>query len=298
LRRKLAPLLLVAALGCAGPPPVDPETDSPLAYAVRAPDGGRAVLFGSIHVARENQWELPDLLTRELARSELLVLEIDLAATSSGEVAQIMLGLGVMPPGQRLRQVVSDETWELLLEQAPETGQPIEQIDRLKPWVVALQFIGYSLQKAGFDPQHGVERDVVAGAPSLPVRGLETAYEQLSTFDDLPFPVQDRMLLDALRPSEEQAPELDALMQAWRSGDAERLEAIVFEDRSDPELSIFYQETYDRRNLRMVEALEEILRDTERAFVIVGAAHLVGTRGIPSLLREFGYDVRQISGRR
>ncbi len=287
----LAPLLIAAALGCAGAR-VDPGAATPLAFEVRAPSGGRALLFGSIHVGRANQWTLPDSLTRELERAELLVLEIDLSATSPEELQQLMLGLGVMPPGQRLRQVVSDETWRLLEQRAPKTGQTIEQFDRLKPWVVALQLMVFSFQAAGFEAERGVEHELLTDSPALPVRGLETPYDQLSTFDGLPYPVQDRMLLEALRPGD------DALMEAWRSGDAERLEAIVFKDRNDPELAIFYEETYDRRNARMAEVLEEILQETQRAFVVVGAAHLLGARGIPSLLRESGYQVRQVSGKR
>lgn len=298
MNRSLAALLAVCALGCAGLSPRESNVATPLAYEVQAPGGGRALLFGSVHVARERRWRLPDALTRELESAQLLVLEIDMRATTAEELLELMLGLGVMPPGQRLRQVVSDETWALLERRGPETGQTLEELDRLKPWVVALQFIGFSLQRAGFDSEHGVERGLVDEAPKLPVRGLETPYEQLSMFDDLPYPVQDRMLLEALRPGDQQNVEIEALMEAWRLGDARQLEKIVFSDRSDPQLALFYEETYDRRNVRMAESLEEILQETERAFVVVGAAHLVGARGLPTILRNSGFRVRQVSGSR
>ena len=254
------------------------------------------MLFGSIHFARENQWVLPESLANELARAELLVLEIDLTDTGPEEMAQLMFGLGTMPSGQRLRQVVSDETWALLEERAAQTGLAIEDLDRLKPWLVFLQLTVLSLQSAGFEAERGADLMVVQSSPNLPVRGLETVYEQLSVFDDLSYPVQDRMLLDALGPTDEQAVELDALMDAWRRGDARQIEAIIFADRDDPELAPFYAETFDRRNLRMAESLEEILEETGRVFVVVGAGHLVGETGIPNLLRASGYEVRQVSG--
>ena len=189
-----------------------------------------------------------------------------------------------------------ERTWALLEKRAPETGIPLEQLDRLKPWAVALQFIGQSLQQAGLEIQHGVERGLIEAAPQLPVRGLETPYQQLATFDDLPYPVQDRMLLEALLPSDDRDRKLNGLWEAWRRGDARQLEAIVFKDRDDPLLSRFYEQTYDRRNVRMAEALEEILEDTQRAFVVIGAGHLVGPRSIPMLLRSSGFVVRQVSG--
>lgn len=270
-----------------------PEVATPIAFEIQAPNGGRALLFGSIHVARANQWTLPRSLTRELEHAEVLVLEIDPRAMSSEEIAQLVFGLGAMPQGQRLRQVVSDETWRLLEEQAPKTGQSIEQLDRLKPWVVMLQLWKSSLRGTGFHAEHGVERDLVANAPGLPIRGLETPYEQLSALDNLPFPVQDRMLRDALLPGDD----LDVLMRAWIDGDGQRLEAIVFDDPRDPKLAIFYERFYYRRSARMADVLREILQETPRAFVVVGAAHLLGKRGIPSLLRASGYQVRQVSGK-
>jgi uncharacterized protein YbaP (TraB family) len=292
-------LLLVAAVGCAAPPPApEPDGINPLAYEIEAPHGARALLFGSVHVARDAAWELPRSIQQELSRAELLVLEIDLSKTTDAEMLQIMLGLGVMPPGKHLRQVVSRETWQLLSQRTAEQGLPLEALDALKPWVVALQFVSLSLVDAGFQAEHGVERGLVSTTQQLPIRGLETPYEQLSIFDNLPYPVQDRMLLEARRPSEDQAPELDALLDAWRRGDARAMEAILFQDRDDPQLARFYEETYDRRNLRMAESLDEILSEGQRAFVVVGAGHQDGRRGLPSVLREAGNRVRQVSGTR
>jgi uncharacterized protein YbaP (TraB family) len=293
-------LLLVAAVGCASAPAPPPEDDrvNPLAFEIEAPDGTRAMLFGSVHIARESDWDLPEPVSRALASADVLVLEIDLSKTSDAEMLQLMLGLGVMPPGKHLRQVVSKETWSLLEQRAAEVGLPIEVLDALKPWVVALQFMGLSFHQAGFEAEHGVERGLLESTQRLPVRGLETPFEQLSIFDNLPYPVQDRMLNEALQSADDKTPELDALLDAWRRGDARAMESILFKDRDDPQLARFYEETYDRRNLRMAESIEEILSEGGRAFVVVGAGHLIGGRGLPNVLREAGYRVRQVSGTR
>lgn len=291
----------LAVLGCAAPAPPAPEpaeVASPLAFEVESPAGARAVLFGSAHLARPDQWSLPETVTRAFENAKVLVLEVDLSATTPEEMQELMLALGVMPPGQRLRQVVSDETWRLLEAHAADTGIELALLDRLKPWVVALQLSVLSMQQAGFDAQHGVELSLLRESNGIPLRGLETPYEQLAVFDGLPYPVQDRMLLEALKPRAEQTSELDELMEAWRRGDAERIEAIVFKDRSDPKLARFYEEIYERRNRRMAEALEEILAETHPAFVVVGAGHLVGDKSVQAWLRESGFRMRQVSGQR
>jgi uncharacterized protein YbaP (TraB family) len=289
----------VAAFGCQAPAPPVPEpapVAAPLAFEVESPRGEHAVVFGSVHMGRPDTWELPEAVRLAFEKARVLVLEVDLAATSPDEMQALMLALGEMPPGQRLRQVVSDETWELLEAHAAASGVDIALLDRLKPWLLALQLGVLAMQQSGFEPQHGVELRVVEQSGDMPVRALETPYDALGVLDDLPYPVQDRMLLDALRPGDLQTSELDVLMEAWRRGDAERIEAIVFKDRSDPRLARFYEEFYERRNLRWAEALEEILAETQPALVVVGAGHLVGEHSLQARLRESGFRVRQVSG--
>jgi hypothetical protein len=294
-----AVLTVLAVLGCASPAPPAPApapVEAPLAFEVEAPGGARALVFGSVHMARPDTWALPEPVRAAFERARVLVLEVDLSTTTPEEMQALMLALGEMPPGQRLRQVVSDETWELLEAHASGSGIPLLLLDRLKPWLLAIQLGVLSMQQSGFEPQHGVEIRVIEESGGLPVRGLETPYEAFGVLDDLPYPVQDRMLLDALRPGDEHSSELEVLMDAWRRGDAARIEAIVFKDRSDPKLARFYEEFYERRNLRWAEALAEILAEAHPAFVVVGAGHLVGERSLQMRLRESGFRVRQVSG--
>jgi uncharacterized protein YbaP (TraB family) len=230
VRPTFARLVLAAGaasiVACAAPAPSPPPpapVEAPLAFEVESPAGARAVVFGSVHLGRPDSWSMPDRIRSAFEKSKLLVLEVDLAATSPEEMQALMLALGEMPPGQRLRQVVSDETWELLEAHAAVSGVPVMLFDRFKPWLLALQLGVLSMQQSGFEPQHGVELRVVQESGGLPVRGLETPYEAFGVLDDLPYPVQDRMLLDALRPSGEQTSEFDVLMDAWRRGDAARI---------------------------------------------------------------------------
>jgi len=48
------------------------------------------------------------------------------------------------------------------------------------------------------------------------------------------------------------------------------------------------------RNRTWFPTLDALLKRTGRAFVVVGAAHLVGPDGLISLLRAKGYTVEQM----
>jgi len=49
-----------------------------------------------------------------------------------------------------------------------------------------------------------------------------------------------------------------------------------------------------QRNLKWMPQIEAMLRDSDREFVLVGAAHLVGEDGLLEMLQARGYDVSQL----
>jgi uncharacterized protein YbaP (TraB family) len=44
----------------------------------------------------------------------------------------------------------------------------------------------------------------------------------------------------------------------------------------------------------MASSIEAIMRDDQVAFVGVGLLHLIGSNGVPQLLRQRGYEVEQV----
>jgi uncharacterized protein YbaP (TraB family) len=103
------------------------------------------------------------------------------------------------------------------------------------------------------------------------------------------------MLRETLSGGPQAMAELQDLFAAWRCGDGARLEAqmdaIV---AASPKLAGFYEATLFARNRSMADALMQVLAEERSAFVVVGALHLVGERGIPALLARSGVDVVQV----
>jgi len=100
----------------------------------------------------------------------------------------------------------------------------------------------------------------------------------LSTIEDLP----------ALKE------EVDRLLRIWSTGDLKGMESLSFRDRKEDRRSspAFEKIVYDR-NQRMISKVEDFLRTGETYFVIVGAGHLLGGRGMIEMLKEKGYRVEQ-----
>jgi uncharacterized protein YbaP (TraB family) len=295
--RWLAALLATA---CATPPaplpPCAPGTAGvPLAFELHAPDGRTAFLQGSVHLAREAEAPLDPRALQALRASDVLVGELDMRDFSQLEMAQLTFELGRLPEGQSLADVIAPETHALLVERAEDAGLPLAPLESFEPWVVALSFIGLSLVQAGFKPEEGVEHQVFRGERPEATRGLETISEQLALFDELSPASQEAMLLDALRPTAENMLELEAMFAAWRCGDAAGLEAVLGRmSGANPAFADFYDATIFRRNETLAEGVEQVVAESERAFIVVGALHLVGARGIPALLAKAGYRIEQL----
>ena len=61
-----------------------------------------------------------------------------------------------------------------------------------------------------------------------------------------------------------------------------------------PELAPLQKKMLDDRNDGMVKKCEEYLKTKDVYFVVAGAAHMIGDKGICELLRKKGYKVEQV----
>ena len=61
-----------------------------------------------------------------------------------------------------------------------------------------------------------------------------------------------------------------------------------------PEYKPLMEKMFDERNVKMAEAIEGFLKGNDSCFVVVGAGHLVGQKGIVKLLQDKQYQVEQV----
>jgi len=82
------------------------------------------------------------------------------------------------------------------------------------------------------------------------------------------------------------------MRDAWSSGDADKLDAITRETTKTPEQ--ITRAILQDRNPHMADTAEQFLKGKEQAFLVVGAAHLVGKEGVAAILARRGYKVEQV----
>ena len=263
-------------------------------WAIRG-DHNTVYLAGSVHLLKAGDASLPPAFDRAYTDSKELVMELALDKLDPMEAASWMSEHGALKDGATLRGTIGEERYRRVSRQAQQLGLPMEALDALEPWVIALQLLELKYMQLGFDPQQGVEQqlEVRAQADGKPILGLETLDEQLGVLQGMSYPDQARFLDMVVTEMQDVESETDAVVDAWRRGDSARLGALLGDEyKSFPSL---YRTLVSDRNRHWLPQIEKLLHENRDCFVIVGALHLVGDGGLLELMRRDGYKPQSLN---
>jgi uncharacterized protein YbaP (TraB family) len=261
-------------------------------------DGRTSYLFGTVHVGKQAYFPLEPQVTRALADSSALVLELDVRASDAFQRA--LARHAQYPQGDSIRNHLSADSLALLRQALTKTGVAFESVERYKPWLLANMLIGQEIERNGYVRNQGVEQFLLSAASkqSKPLRELESADYQLGLFDTLDDAQQETYLRENLAElaSGVAMKKTAGLVDAWSKADAPGIEAAWQAIVSGNSLSAAFMEhtLLGKRNPEMAAAIANIMNTDQTAFVGVGMLHLLGENGVPELLRERGYQVEQI----
>jgi uncharacterized protein YbaP (TraB family) len=238
---------------------------------------------------------LPPGFERAYADSKKLVLEMDLARLDALEAMTWMMDHGSLPPGTHLRDVLGEKRYQRVSTAAASLGLPMSGLDTLAPWVVGIEITDVAYVHEGFDPEQGVEDQLLQRAQTdgRPTAGLETLPEELGGLLALSRDDQVRMLDQTVDELKDIKSEVHEITDAWRHGDAARLAKLLSSEYDA--FPALYKPLVMERNRRWLPQVEQLLKGQENALVVVGALHLVGEGGLLELLRGKGYAITQLN---
>ncbi|MTV51785.1 TraB/GumN family protein [Massilia buxea] len=261
-------------------------------------DGKTSYLFGTIHVGKQGFFPLEPEVTRALADSTSLVLELDTRAHRPFE--QALAKYGAYPAGDTITRHLSPRALAQLNKALAKAGISLQSVAGYRPWLVANILVGSEIEKHGYHRSNGVEGFLLSAAiaQKKQVHELESADYQLSLFASLDDAQQERYLVENLEELENgKALQKSAgLIDAWSNADAARIATMARElTAGDSVSAVFMDRTLlGKRNPEMTNHIERIMQTDQVAFVGIGLLHLVGENGIPELLRQRGYSVEKV----
>ena len=251
-------------------------------------------LAGSVHLLRSRDATLPSAFDRAYADAEALVMEIDLDDLDPAAAQSWMLANGMFTDGQTLAGVIGPQRFDKVEKEGNRLGLPVEALQQLEPWLVAMTLAQLQYMKLGFDPEQGVEKQLQRKAlqDHKQITGLETLEEQLGLLSGLSAADQAKFLDLTLEEMHEMEGETDSLLAAWRNGNAQKLASMLSDEyKVSPAL---YRMLIADRNKRWMPQIEKLLKGDKDYLVVVGALHLVGNGGLLELTKAKGFEAKQL----
>lgn len=268
-------------------------------WKVTSADGDHtAYLLGSIHVARPDFYPLAPEIQKAFEESKVLAVEVDTTKVDQAALQGVMLAEGTYQDGSSLTDNVGAETLKAFRAYCEKNGLPAAALEKFRPWAVAITIAMLEMQKLGFQPTLGIDHHFITKAHEAKksVVELETAEAQIALLAGFGKELEDKFLLQTLVGLDELDDLLTKGAAAWKAGDTKTLKEELMDKplREAPETKPVMVKLFDERNEKMAEKVEGFLKSGEQHFVVVGAGHMLGDKGLVKLLENKGYTVEQV----
>ena len=271
---------------------VAPAGSGPRLWVVKDADS-TLYLFGTVHVLKpETPWGSAKL-DRAFASADEYWFEIADLTDQSG-VMPVIQAKGISPDRPLSSLLTAAELTDL--DAAARTvGATAAQLDPLRPWLASLQLALASIQKAGYVAENGGDQvlHARAAATGKPIKGFETAPQQIGFIADMSEDAQLAMLRSGLKEFDQADAFLGRMVTAWSTGDVDGLDVLIGQEMKaeSPEM---YAVMLTRRNQAWADRIQTLLADTGTAFITVGAGHLAGADSLQAQLEQRGIRVERL----
>jgi uncharacterized protein len=292
--RRLVGFVICAVIAAANAVSAQTTSTAGKSFLWKVQSGSKLVyVAGSVHALSPDVYPLSPAFERAFSASDTLVEEIDLAEADVLTLAPTILAKGMYLDGRRFDSVVSKETATLVAGRLKEAGLPAEMFQAMKPWMVMLTVAALEVQKAGLDPNLGLDKHFYdrAKAAGKTIIGLETTASQIDRLDTMSESLQEQLLRSSLSEADTARNSLKTIVAAWRRGDSTALEKTLLADFT--EYPAAYRSLIVERNHNWIPQIDACLARSTPCMVVVGAAHLVGPDGLLTLLHRKGYKIEQ-----
>ncbi|WP_411290276.1 TraB/GumN family protein [Sphingorhabdus sp.] len=249
-------------------------------------------LFGSVHILKPGLGWFDDEVKTAFDGSDQLVLE--LVEPPAAEVQALFGKLAMDQQGKALRSKMNDADRAVYDTAMGKLGLPTAAFDPFDPWAAAITLSLLAIQKSGFDPNSGVEKQLTAAAKAAkkPIDGLETTEFQLGVFDTLPEAEQIAFLVETAKQIDDAGTNMDKMVDMWAAADTDTLGQLMNEGLTSRTL---YDALLTKRNANWAKWISARMEKPGVTFMAVGAGHLAGPTSVQSLLPAYGLNAMRVA---
>ena len=245
-------------------------------------DAGNSYLFGTMHLGADAERQLNPVVWEKLAETTTFVMEADVGSANP----LTMMNAAMLPAGQSLDTLLGPQLWQKLVKQVGGTV-PEMALKRFKPWF-AVVTITQTLLPPG-TPMDLVFQDK-AKSQGKALHYLETIDEQIKLFDEA---MTIALLKDTIREMDKEKTQLLNLQKAYLKGDTIGAKNLLLDPADMKKYPKLYEVFFYRRNAAWMPTIEKHIGQG-KAFIAVGAGHMLGDKGLIDLLKKKGIHPKRI----
>ena len=251
-------------------------------------------MFGTIQKKKKKDFVLRDEVKSALDHSTNVVFEVNLDDMNDMEKMMGIMMKANMKGDTSLKDLISKDDYSIVNDFFTKAGIPLMMFEKMKPMFMSSLVMG---PMSGNEKEEMVSYELelvkIAKEKSKKLDGLETFDYQLGIFDQIPYSLQAKMLVDAVKSSKDSSSTDKQLMEmiaAYNHQDLEKLEVLMNSDTK--ELGVYMSLLLDNRNKNWIPLIQSKMK--ESTFFAVGAGHLSGDNGVIKLLRKAGLKVTPV----
>ncbi|WP_418118095.1 TraB/GumN family protein [Variovorax sp. 350MFTsu5.1] len=257
-------------------------------------DGRTSWLYGTIHIGR-GDWVRPGpTIQKALTQSDTVALELDMRDEATARA------MARPADPELLARMLSGERARRLERQNSEACVPPGSLSKLQPILQVTALAGLVGRADGLYPEFGVDETLAVAARngSKPIVALENAQDQLKVLtgnSEAEEAEQVDAALDELESGKLRG-QIKELADVWARSDAARLARYPewCDCLNTPAEQRLLKRLLDDRNPNLADGIERLHASGKGVFAAVGALHMIGPQGLPTLMAARGFTVTPV----
>lgn len=258
-------------------------------------------IFGTHHLAPYSIMEDVKGLTAAFDETTQVVGELKMSDMQNPAAMQLMQQQMMMTGDKTIESLFTPDEYALVNKYVKENMQfDLSQMPKLKPAFISnnIALLLYMKNVPEYNPQEQLDGYFQAKAleAGKKVDALETmAFQVELLFNSTPVERQAELLACMLSDVEKTISNTKKLSEAYMAQDLKAMSDITYKKdgtKCDPLPGELEAITEDR-NVKWMEKLPTLMKE-QPSFVVVGALHLVGNKGLVNLFKEAGYTIEPV----
>ena len=245
-------------------------------------------LYGTMHTQDDRAFQFKDGVMEAFNQAEIYAMELNMDSVDQ----EGLLSKLIMDSVYSLKTLLTANEYKIVSDFFRDSlGQPLFMFEKMQPL-----FTSQMVALRDLDTQQTDALDIYffkeAKKQKKQTIGLEKTIEQIDAFSAIPYEMQAKSLVDAVKDyGKEEDLDMDTMIKYYVEGNLDKLLEMTTKDEDHEEMSKIFNDIFlVKRNYNMADRVEPYIKKGS-SFIAIGAAHLPGKEGVIELLRKKGYKV-------